>query len=231
MTAFLKSNERQTGIKMKKIICLILALACVFCFASCAEEVPADQVFFDVVSASEPKSIITVTGYKYTATGTNYTGEFKTYLGEGDSFTFEYEYLDRADPLVDGENATGSTITRDGKVKFEGGKYYDMKNGGALLSAAPDAMAMNLDLNITRETLGTYSTSNGYKLVETSLDVEGAKALLGIELKSATTPIQISIETDGTYLRWVRISYSTANADVKIITSYSPTLDSSESGN
>ena len=172
-----------------------------------------------------------MTGYKFLATNKNYTGEFKTEIADNGDFLFTYNYLDRADPILDADAAEGSTIVRDGQIKFEGGKYYDMKNGGALLNAAPDAMSMQLNLNITRESLGLFAIDAEYKKLETSLDAEAAEKVLGINLASATTPVEIIIETDGTYLRWVRISYSTANAEVNIITSYSTTAQSTDAAN
>ena len=64
---------------MKKIICLVLALACCFALFACNKTDETLEAFLGVVNSSEPTNITTLT--THTRQDVYYSGEYKTQLG------------------------------------------------------------------------------------------------------------------------------------------------------
>ncbi len=207
------------GIKMKKIICLLLALTCVFAFASCNEDENPDKAFFDIVNASEPTRIKTLTAY---AVGEDdpLNGTYETVIND-DGVVFNYSFQ-RYATIEDAENPDleidGNVVTESGKVYYKDGRYStDNENW---FSEAPDVAASAITLNLSLETLTEYELNDAKTTLTATLSADEAEAVLGVKL-SADGDIALSVSTNGTYLTRVSVEYKTANATVTINTSYS----------
>ncbi len=205
---------------MKKIVCLLLAITCVFCFASCGgEEVDPDQIFFDTVASSTPERIKTLTSY--TVEGEEpLNGTFET-AKNGDGFVFSYSYQryaelkDASNPDITVEDGIASA---EGRVYYENGRYS--KDRETWFSESPAVMAGKIDLNLDKEALGSYVMNEEKTSLTATLTAEAAEAVLGIKLTGAGD-VTVTVSTNGTYLTRVLVSYYTENAYVTINTSYS----------
>jgi hypothetical protein len=207
---------------MKKIVCLILALCCVLSFAACSntETTDPEQAFFDVIAASNPTKITTLTSYNIEGEKEPFVGSYDTKIEE-DGFVFEYSYMryarvgdvEKENVVVDGNIATVS-----GVVYYANGKYStDNENWSA---EAPAVTSNQFKLNIAKENLGEYKFNDAKTTLSTTVTAEQLAALLGVTL-TANSDIALSISTNGSYLTLISISYTTDNATVKIETSYS----------
>ena len=217
-------KERHTGTEMKKIVCLILALCCIFSMVSCfggGDDENPDKAFFDAVAASKPTQIKTLT--YYTEEGKDpLNGTFETtILNEDGDFTFVYSYV-RIATLEDAENGdvviNGNRATVSGTVYYKNGKYST--DGEVWFSKAPSAMEKQLKLELDREKLGEYEMNDSKTTLTATLSPEAAAEVLGIVIE-ADSDIVITVSTNGTYLTRVTVSYTKGAANVTINTSYS----------
>ena len=202
---------------MKKIVCLILALCCASFLFACnggSGANGADQAFFDVIESSVPTRITTLTNY----TGEGFDplgGQFVTVMkSDGFEFTYSYERFAKVE-----DAAEGNEITVEGSVIYKNG-LYSTDDGASWSAEAPDVDAMGYALNATADTLGDYTISEDGTELTTTLTVEEAKALLGIEI-NANSNVEVVIKTNGKYLTRVMVYYTTESASVSIETSYS----------
>ena len=126
----MNTKRKAKGIKMKKIICLILALACCFTFFACGETDETLEAYLDVVNATNASNITTKT--THTRGDVVYKGMYETEITE-DGFVFTYEYEEKA-PVVAG-STTGSVVTKSGEIVYNG-EYY-VVNGGEPTTSEP----------------------------------------------------------------------------------------------
>ena len=204
---------------MKKIICLILALACSFALFSCGDEegpAPEDKLI-EIAGSSEPTQIITRTYYTEKSTSILYEGVYTTVFTDG-GFTLEYSYQEKAPISLDSDAGAGSVATKTGKVEYKDGKY-STDGGETWVSEAPDTVTLGVVFNVTKANLGTYTVSDDGKTLEAVLTAENVANLLGITIPAETADAVIT--TNGTYLTGMTIEYSSEQADVVIATSYS----------
>ena len=135
---------------MKKIICLLLALACSFALFSCGEEeveeAPEDALIA-IAGNSEPTQIKTYTYYTETSTEIVYKGEYTT-VYDGESFVLDYTYEKKAVVSLD-EIFEGSVQTVPGQVMYKDGKY-STDGGETWTIEAPDATALAIKLNVAK---------------------------------------------------------------------------------
>ena len=210
-------------IKMKKIICLLLALTCCFAFFACKDdeepEITADDVFLQVVRDSAPTKIKTMSTYAHKATDTVYNGTYVTTM-TADGFVFDYEYQQKA-LVKPGASLDGSVETVAGQVVYANGKY-STDGGETWKGEAPDTGALNITLNITKENLGSYTLSKDGKTITTVINSELAAKLLGLNI--ASDEISVKISTNGKYLTEISIEYATDKAEYTVVTSYAYTV-------
>ena len=214
---------------MKKILCLILAISCIFssilAFTACddgkeTENVDPDQVFFDAVLASKASEIKTLT--YYTVEGEEpFNGSYETSIKANGDFAFKYKFT-RVATLSDAANPDvvieGNRATLSGTVYYSGGQYsYDQVNW---FTEAPSVTVNQPKLNIDKELLGEYEMNDAKTSLTTTLSVEDASLILGMDIE-ATSDVVIKISTNGTYLTLISITYEKGNAKVRVDTSYS----------
>lgn len=200
---------------MKKILCLIIALCCAFSLVACGETGgdDGDAAFFATVAASKPAKVTTLTNYVF-AEGDSLNGVFVTTASDG-GYVFAYEYQRYGDPA---KGDTERITTEKGTVYYENGKYSTDNVNWYV--EAPDAALMQMQLNISKEALGSYQLNEAGTTLTTKLSATEAEAFIGIKL-SATTDVTVTVSTNGTYLTRVTLAYETANASVSVNTSYS----------
>ena len=199
---------------MKKIISILLAIICVFSLASCGE---VDNVI-SIVNSSKPTKITTQTTYNLESD--TLVGSFVTTVNGSDSvLVYEYQRYATVEEGVTENNPDGYIKTLAGTVYYKDGKYStDNENW---TTEAPDAVTMQVKLNITEKNLGKYTVSKDGKTLTATTTAEKASKMLGVTI-SATADVEIVIKHDGTSLRSIVVSYSTENAEyVEISTSYS----------
>ena len=197
---------------MKKIVCLILALACVFSLASCTRDA---KKFIELVNASEPTKIITITSFNDGER--TLPGKFETTI-DGSNFELIYSYQRYTVP---GENNDPEAFltSEEGTVYYKDGKYST--DGENWITETPDAVTQQVKFAFDAKNLGDYTISKDGKTLTTSVTSEQAEAMLGINV-NATETVDITIQHDGTYLRSIQVYYTTENAEaVTISTSYS----------
>ena len=196
---------------MKKIICLILALACCFTFFACGKTDETLEAFLGMVNATEPTTITTKT--THTRGDVVYNGMYTTVMNE-DGFVFTYKYDEKAPITAD--STTGSIITKSGEIVYDGAKYTV---NGETTTVAPDIAYMSLTLNLTAETVGEYRLSRDGNTLTANISADQVQAIFGTEI--STTAATLTLKIAGNRLSRVILEYTTAdNTAVYIETSY-----------
>jgi len=199
---------------MKKIVCLLLALTCVFALFSCKGEDP-QAAFFAMIEESEPTSIITQTTHTR-ENGITYNGMYTTAITE-DGFVFEYKYETVA-AVVPGADTTNSVQTTEGEIVYNGSRY-STDGGTTWVDEAPDVAYMQIKLALTKENIGEYEMSRDGKTLTATISKDAAKAIFGTAVSADSAVLKITV--DGTRLSRVTLAYTTSNAtEVIVETSY-----------
>jgi hypothetical protein len=201
---------------MKKIICLLLALTCVFALFSCDDE--KLEKFIILTNKHAPTKIITQTSYNDGEQVLR--GRFETALN-GEDFEMIYEYSRYATPEegVAANDPDGYIKTEKGTVYYKNGSYST--DGESWFVEIPDAAAMQVKLSIGQNSFDEYKISKDGKTLTAKASSEKAEKIFGINV-DAVEAVDIVITNDGTYLRSISITYATENAEsVTIETTYS----------
>ena len=196
---------------MKKIICLILALACCFTFFACGKTDETLEAYLGMVNASEPTTITTKT--THTRGDVVYNGMYTTVMND-EGFVFTYEYDEKAPIIAD--STTGSIITKSGEIVFDG-KTYTVN--GEATTVAPDIAYMSLTLNLNADTIGSYTLSRDGNTLTAKVSAEQVKAIFGTSFN--TTDATLTLKVAGGRLSRVILEYTSADSTaVYIETSY-----------
>lgn len=195
---------------MKKFICLLIALTCVFGLISCGDE-KADG-FIKLVNDSAPTKITTLTSINDGEEILN--GKYETVIdGQNSEMSYRYERYATV------EEAADSYIkTVEGTVYYKNGLYSE--DGVNWVAATPDVAASQVALNLKSKLLGDYTISKDGKTLTTTVTSEEAEKLLGVNVAAVDDKVSITVVHNGTYLSTVSVSYTTATASVIIDTSY-----------
>lgn len=199
---------------MKKIICLILALACCFALFACDKGDETLEAYLGAVNASEPTNITTLT--THTRADVYYNGIYQTTMTD-DGFVFNYEYEEKAPVTAD--STTGSVITKSGEIVYDGTTYMV---DGEPTTVAPNVAYMSLTLNLTAENIGEYRLSRDGNTLTAELSAEQVKAIFGTEISA--TAATLTLKLAGGRLSRVNLAYTTLdNTEVFVETSYTYT--------
>lgn len=185
---------------MKKIICLLLVVACTAVLFACGGGI-SESDFFGMIEESEPTGITTKT-YNTRPNGVSYEGYYKTTIKE-DGFVFDYEYQQRNEEFIEGES---SVQTVKGQVVYANGRYTV---DGEAVSAAPDVAYMNIKYALTAKNVGDYTASKDGKTITSTLNKDQVKTIFGTDIASDEAVIKITV--DGTHLTRVELSYTTSD--------------------
>lgn len=189
---------------MKKIICLLLVVACAAFLFACGDKGISENDFFEMIQESEPTGITTKT-YHTRPNGVSYEGLYKTAITE-DGFVFDYEYQQRNEQFVEGES---SVETVSGQVVYADGRYTV---NGESVSAAPNVAYMNIKFELTADNVGDYTASKDGKTITSTLNKDQVKKIFGTEITANEAVIKITV--NGTYLTKVELNYTTADGTV-----------------
>jgi len=203
---------------MKKIICLILALTCVFTLISCsADDLDA---LVEIIDTSAPTRITTLTTYQYGSQ--TFTGKFQTDITGSDSVT-DYRYQRYAlvdDASKDAVEVEGNIATVSGKVYYKNGKFSE--DGETWFAEAPDTSVVSMKLTLDEEYLGEYTISNnGMTLTASGLNKDALRAILGIDVAVNDAGASLTVNTNGNYITGLTVSYVAAETEAVV------TIDSS----
>ena len=206
---------------MKKIICLLLILACAFAMVSCKKKNKDTETGVDtisnIVNESLPTKIVTKTEYlvegEETLTG-KYTTEIDRSRGNS-KFTFEYQRYATIEDMNDDRVKTvkGSVFyNADGNVSYNEGDTWEAANATAYLP-------FNLDINESR--FVSHEISEDGTDLRAEIAASDAKKVFGTDI-SAEGNITLEVDTNGKYLYEIRILYTAkgSGASVNIQTSY-----------
>lgn len=207
--------------KMKKILCVLLALCCAFALLSCTPSSGVLDVYAAAVADKTPTNI--TTRVDYTKEGEALYGYYVQRI-EGENSIFDYEYtrfatIEEGAGQDDGQPAD-PVKTVKGTIYYRDGQYS--YNGGAWESEAPTALRLDYKKfalkaeNLTNPVL----TDNGNKLTAV-LRGEQISAVVGTEL-GAAGDVELTVTSDGNALREISLRYETeSGATVSVRTTYS----------
>ena len=106
---------------MKKILCLLLSLVCVFMLFSCGEaELTAGEKFVEIINSKSPTKITTLHTYTL-ASGESASSKLVTEIEGSDSIT-TYT-TERFATLA--ESAEGDVVRKEGVIYYKDGKYSE----------------------------------------------------------------------------------------------------------
>ena len=185
---------------MKKIICLLLIVACTAALFACGGGI-SESDFFEMIEESEPTGVTTKT-YHTRPNGVSYQGYYKTTINE-DGFVFDYEYQQRNEQFVEGES---SVQTVKGQVIYADGRYTV---DGAAVSAAPNVAYMNIKLALTAKNVGDYTVSKDGKTITSTLNKDQVKTIFGTDIAAEEAVLKVTV--NGTYLTKVELNYTTGD--------------------
>ncbi len=199
--------------KIKRILCLILAMACVLALFSCGG--PSADAFIKIAGTSSPTKVTTLTTVDDGEE--TLTGRFETTIYDAAHSETKYQYQAYGDPLVDG---------LDDYIKDISGTVYSMNglysvDGENWTTDIPDAATLQVQFNITKKNLGRISVSDDGKTLTTTVTAAQAKDILGIDIAATEDGVALTIIIDDVYLREVSFSYATENAEnISVSTRY-----------
>jgi len=203
---------------MKKIIAIVLVLACAFALFSCGEEDPTALTIssinemYNATSPSRVDITSTQTFGKYTLTSTS---TLKTGMVDGFSVTV-YEYSTQQ--LRDVESGAGADIldpieTVTGSWAYHEDLGYRENDGEWDITGddfTPETGA--IALNITKDTAKDFKNDSAAKTATFTVEAANTEAVFGIAIAS---DVAVTIVYSGADVTSVSLSYSITNPDEK----------------
>lgn len=209
---------------MKKIICLLLAIATVFVFVSCGDPctvhvdkdndnkcdvckidyVSPANVIFNMVADSNPTGVKTVTEAAYD--GVSYIGVYETVIYDDGSF--EYSFTQQRPVHID-EDIDEPYVEEEGKVVYENGVYT---LNGVEVNGAPDVAYLNIKSAITKENITEFTVDSTGRELNAKLSAAVCKTVFGIDVNAES--VDLTVKTNGARLHQIIISYENAQGVV-----------------
>lgn len=216
---------------MKKIVCLLLAITCLFAICACGQTgqggsgsgsnsglgglIPGNKEpvksIPEIVSESKPATVTTLISYD----GEDLLEGSYITKTDGTNSVFEYEY-ERYATIP--EMSEGRIKTVKGKVYYRDGQVSTTE--GETWVSSDINQIVDFNLRIEENNFETYELSSDGKTLNGTLKPENSERVLGSAI-AANGNIAVEIITNGFYLYYINISYTSANgATVSINTSY-----------
>ncbi len=218
---------------MKKIICLILALATMFIFVSCGEcethvdenkdgicdeceasvEVPGAAIFA-MAAEADPTMVSTIVSV--TRDDVSYTSNYTTSIYSVDNFVHEYTTQRPAGLTDDTEEAV---VTKTAKVEYENGvyTYFEYVNGayteGAVMNEAPVVEYLYVKNEINADNVTNFTIDRSGKIMTATLTSEQCKAIFGVNVDTQEN-ITLTITTNGVRLAKISLLYTRADGTI-----------------
>jgi hypothetical protein len=195
---------------MKRIVCLILAITCVFALFSCGGKVNLDEV----VAKATPTKVVTIVEY-VAKSGETLTSEYVTEHDTKNGISAISYIYERFGEIELGD--VERIVTLEGKVYYKNGEVSH--NEGDTWTPAEDVM-YSFTFNIDQKYFDTYTYSEDGKVITATVSPENAERVFGFAI-SATGAINVTFTTNRGYLYGVDVSYTTeAGANVVVRSSY-----------
>ena len=216
---------------MKKILCLLLTLVLSFGIVSCKKDndsdndggntnggnqVSAVEAISNTINTSNPTQIVTKVGY--TAPGqseiiSSYTTELDAKNGT-ERFEFHIvRYAAVEEGIPGGIKKLDGTVWKnaDGSVTNSEGDTWAVADAVGYLAES---------INLKGAFIKSYETSDNGNDLTAYVTVANSERVFGAAI-NASGDIKIEVDTNGTYLYSVTVTYTTATgATVKAVTSY-----------
>ena len=226
---------------MKKIICLILALATMFIFVSCGEcethvdenkdgicdeceasvEVPGAAIFA-MAAESDPTMVSTIVSV--TKEDVSYTSNYTTSIYSVNNFVHEYTIQRTADLTDDVEVAI---VEKTAKIEYNAGAYtyYEYVDGaytdGVAMSEAPVVEYLYVKNAISADNISEFTIDKSGKIMTATISKEQCQTIFGVSV-DAKDNITLTITTNGVRLAKISLLYTrTDGTIVSSDTSYS----------
>ena len=208
---------------MKKLISLLLVLCCVFAVCSC-DKIPdgiGDELqqpqgvakIAAIVNSSAPTKITTFSDYIVSAEDNlMLNGRYYTTIAENGKKKFDFEY-EKFAPI----GSASAVETVSGSVLYNADGTVSEDNGATWTGAGAGYLPYSLNLN--ESDFKSFNISENGNNLSALISAEKSMSVFGVKI-AATGDITLEVETNGTYLYYVNISYATENANVIIKTSY-----------
>lgn len=209
--------------EMKKILCILVALACVLTVVSCnnssSDGATVKNTVEEAVALSSPTKVVSLLTYKLPEGHLLYeynddlSGTY-TLVTDGENSIFDYSYGTPAG--VDEDNGSpikkveGVIYYKDGKVSTDGDAW-----------TASSAESVTTKFNLSRGYFKTYTKSEDGLVLTATATGDNMEYVIGHKIPAASD-VSVIVTTNGVYLTMVEIRYTTSNgAEVYIQTSYS----------
>ena len=225
---------------MKKILCLILTLVLSFGLVSCnlfgkddkddgggndnggntngGNKISAVEVINNTVNSSKPTQIVSKIDYIVVGEDT-LTSSYTTEIDEKhnvEKFTFHIvrRSTDLSDPVPGGLKKIDGTVWKnaDGSVTNSEGDTWSASDAVGFLAekiSLKESYLKNVEISADGNDLTAY------------VSADNAESVFGAAVKDAKGDIKIVVDTNGTYLYNVTVTYNTTSgATINIVTSY-----------
>ena len=227
-----KNNERFLGIKMKKVILMLLALS-LLCLAGCKEKKPsknedpqptpapvvesAVEKMCTIANGSKPtKTITLVTLVTNAEEPDTLTGSYST-VTDGTDVIFEYRYQRFNTPAESLETGNYDRIlTFSGVVNYHDGVY---SSGEGDEWRPGTGTALDLKLNFDVDLFKNAVANEEGNVLEVKFTAEELKSFIGTNL-NAVGEATVVIAHNDVNLSAVTVTCSTENGSLMIRTSY-----------
>lgn len=213
-----KNAERHSVRKMKRLISILLAIACVFALSSCGD---GTNALAELVANANPSAIKTLT--TVITADEVFHGTYLTTVEE-DGFTFDYNYERYAD-VADAADSYIAVV--EGRVYYKDGKYSEDGENWSVENPGVDYQSVTL--NLDEENFTDYILSTDQTSLIATFTSDNSELVLGRKI-AATGDITLIVKTNGVYLTTISISYTNELGEVRVDTSYSYSAASSDSG-
>lgn len=203
---------------MKKIVCLLLVLACSFAMFACGDKGKSDvDGISKIVNESLATKIVTQVDY-VPVDDDALSGIYTTSVDRNSKksqFTFVYSRYATVE-----EMHTGYTKTVEGSVWYDSNGQVSRDEGDTWEpNDAPAYLSHSLDISAARFVSVTIS-EDGTDLTAEIAPSE-TKRVFGTEI-SAEGNVVLNVDTNGTYLYEIKVTYTAKDtgAKVTVVTSY-----------
>lgn len=218
-STFLKNNERPLGVKMKKLVLVLLVFSLVLCLPGCFGKNATIKEVCEIANSAAPTKIVTTVNL-LTTSGDKLSGFYET-VTDGTNMIFNYRYQRLNTPeesIQTGNN--DRVITEEGTINYKDGVYFS----GDLETWRPGTgTAFELKLNFDRKLFknaDVLKDENGNKYgIETKMTAEELTEFVGTNLNT-TGEATVTIVLRGSNLYSVTISCATATGTLTVTTSY-----------
>jgi hypothetical protein len=152
--------------------------------------------------------------------GTVYEGRYVTTIYSENSINYYYKTETKAIVTPD-EVYEGSKKVSEGTIEYVDGSFFhvDAEGNKTTATAMPNVDVLGADFKLEKQLLGKYRLPPDGKTLSTNLTADQAAQVLGVDIE-ANGNVTVRIETNGTYLAKVTVTYSNDVASVSIETSY-----------